>query len=249
MASLHHAQFPHLVEPRTTTAAAQVRDRCRRACRSFILGLSIAIALSIISAPSATLAAQSPSAPVTSCRTEADAGACDVDHDRIPDVVERVVCGDLTCADGTEDIDGDGVADWVEVSACHEVRCADPARDSDDDGIPDFAETLTCGSTTCSNSRENRDGDGATDWAEVVICGDTTCASGLEDYDENGVADAAELQSCVREVTDLAFTGSVVWVAILFASGLVAGGIVLRLLRRRRSPASPDETVLESAER
>jgi hypothetical protein len=245
VASLHHAQFPQIVESCNARAAGLKRNRRRRLYRDITLSLATALTFCLISAPSSTLAAQSPA----SCRTEADASACDVDHDRIPDVVERVVCDDLTCADGTEDIDDDGVADWVEVSACDDVRCVEPRRDSDDDDIPDFAETLTCGSASCSNSRENRDGDGATDWAEVVICGDTTCASGLEDYDENGIADAAELQACVREVTDLAFTGSVVWVAIVLASGLIAGGVLLRLRRRRLASESADDLVLESVSR
>ncbi|MFB2557063.1 hypothetical protein [Herbiconiux liangxiaofengii] len=177
-----------------------------------------------------------PVSSESSCRTEADAADCDVDRDRIPDLVERMVCADLTCADGTEDTDSDGIADWVEVSVCDNSTCAHPDRDSDDDGIPDFAEILTCGDATCSNSRENRDGDAATDWAETVICGDPTCATGLEDYDSNGIADAAELQACVREVSGLALTGSTIaWAAILGALSLIGGGLLLRMRRARRA--------------
>jgi hypothetical protein len=229
---------PHTVLFRVDPASFEQRRTSARligllALAGLLLGLVPVIAGSAISAAAAP---QSSIAAPSSCRTEADAGDCDVDHDRIPDVAEGVVCGDLTCADGSEDGDGDGIADWVEVSACDSAGCANPRSDADDDGIPDFAEVLTCSSATCSDSRENRDNDAATDWAEVVICGDPTCASGLEDYDSNGIADAAELQACVREVDDLAFTGfTIAWIAITVAIGLIAGGVVLRMRRSTRA--------------
>lgn len=206
---------------------------------AILIGLIISCLLPAAGPASAAVAEGAPA----SCRTTESAADCDIDHDRIPDVVELLVCDTLTCTDGSEDGDTDGIADWVEVSACDSVTCADPRRDGDDDGIPDFAEAITCGSTTCSDSRENRDHDAATDWAEIVICGDPTCASGIEDYDENGIADAAELQACVRSVTDLALTGSTIaWVAVLAALGLIAGGVLLRMRRARRANAGDSES-------
>lgn len=123
--------------------------------------------------------------------------ACDVDGDRIPDDVEEVVCGSVTCATGAEDVDLDGLGDWVEFQASRSVVGVDPGADKDVDGIPDFAERVVCGSGSCVRGREDVDRDGVADWVEVVICGDVTCADGTEDLDGDGVADAARLASCV----------------------------------------------------
>lgn len=123
--------------------------------------------------------------------------ACDVDGDRIPDDVEEVVCGSVTCATGAEDRDSDGLGDWVEFQATGEVLGADPGDDADMDGIPDFAEQIVCGSRWCARGREDVDHDGVADWVEVVICGDATCADGTEDLDGDGVADATRLAACV----------------------------------------------------
>jgi hypothetical protein len=172
------------------------------------------------------------------CEVETDAANCDIDRDRIPDVVEQVVAGSLTGATGTEDHDGDGIPSWTEVLACDTVTCADPRADADDDGIPNYAEQLVCGSDTCSNSKEDADGDNVSDWIEFVICGDRTCATGLEDYDANGVADAAELQACVKDTTGLALTGfGIAGILAVIAAALVGLGVLLRIRRRNAAAA------------
>ena len=131
------------------------------------------------------------------CTENPDVSGCDSDNDRIPDVVETLVCGTATCATGHEDSDRDGISDWVELTACGSKSCANPKKDTDRDGIPDFAETLVCGSAVCSGGRDDADGDKIADWVEFVICGDRSCANGSEDYDGNGISDAKELAACV----------------------------------------------------
>lgn len=145
-------------------------------------------------------------APVV-CAERAQSSLCDVDHDRISDVVEKQICGTATCATGREDRDRDGIPDWSEIEACGTARCAEPGVDTDLDGIPDFAERFVCGSVVCSGGREDADRDGIADWVEFVICGDNTCANGGEDYDNDGISDAKQLTACVVafDVTGSAF--------------------------------------------
>ena len=184
--------------------------------------LSAVVAVAVVLMPAGVGVAAT--APVV-CAERAQSTLCDVDQDRISDVIEEQVCGTATCATGREDRDRDGIPDWSEISACGTTRCAEPGRDTDLDGIPDFAEQFVCGSVLCSGGREDADGDGIPDWVEFVICGDRTCANGGEDYDNDGISDAKQLSACV-----VAFdvTGS----AFLFEPPLKAeiSGGVLRIL-------------------
>lgn len=174
----------------------------------------------------------------------------DVDADTIPDSIERVVCGNATCATGTEDVDGDGIADAIEVASCGTTRCADPRADADGDGIPDFVERLVCGSDTCTSGREDTDGDGVPDWVEFVICGSATCATGSEDLDGDGVADAASLQAYALYRQKLATTGQgrdgVPWAVGVGAALILcgAGALVVRMRRRARHDANEGAEVL-----
>lgn len=179
-------------------------------------------------------------APQVEC--EPGEGVCDVDADRIPDAVEEIVCGSVTCATGREDRDSDGLADWVEVQAIGDPEAVVVTDDADSDGIPDFAEVLECGSDRCSTGRGDVDGDGVGDWAEVVICGDVTCADGTEDLDGDGVLDATELAACVEygrgsgwveTVARLASTGAGIAALVLLAAALAGAGLLLRARTRR----------------
>lgn len=161
------------------------------------LVLSVLFALVLgVSVASPAVAASEPPAKVT-CAEGVKPSECDVDRDRIADVLEVQVCGSATCATGREDKDKDGISDWVEFRACETATCADASADVDADGIPDFAERLTCGSLSCSSGREDADEDKIADWIEFVICGDRICANGSEDYDADGIPDAKQLAACV----------------------------------------------------
>lgn len=205
-----------------------------RSARLAAVVLAAALALVGFSSSSA-FAIEMPAAPWVECNP-ADV-TCDVDGDRIPNLVEEAVCGSATCATGREDRDGDGLADWVEFQASGKVAGVDAKADVDGDSIPDFVERIVCGSARCSTGREDTDGDGVGDWAEVVICGDTTCATGQEDYDGDGIKDSAELSACViygRGEGWLASTGVRLGLFAVLVAGLVGGGLLLRSRRSRR---------------
>ncbi|HLP23158.1 MAG TPA: hypothetical protein VK139_03845 [Microbacteriaceae bacterium] len=166
------------------------------------------------------------------------AAGTDNDGDTIPDAVELVVCGTITCATGREDADRDGVADWMEVLACGSTGCAHPNVDSDQDGVPDFAETIACGSASCVTDDRDSDGDSVPDWVEVVICGTLQCATGHEDLDANGVTDASELLAHAVYIRQLAQTG-IPWplIALILAAVAITLGLIIattRVVRSRR---------------
>ncbi|CAD5989811.1 protein of unknown function [Agreia sp. COWG] len=229
-----------------------------RAARALV---SLVVALALIFAATPANAAT----PAVACTSTASAATCDSDADRIPDSVERVMCGTATCATGAEDSDADGIPDWVEITACGSATCADPNADSDGDGIPDYAEQIVCGTTTCATGDEDADGDGIPDWIEVVICGDTTCSTGTEDLNHDGIADAAQLkksfddakaarEKAAREAADdLAHTGLTVVLPIGLATMLLFGGLVVFMARRNRravvaASGAPDHPAGESFE-
>lgn len=202
----------------------------RSAVRAFALAFVLATAIGLSCAQAPALAAVSPAPSGTAVTTD----PLDSDGDAIPDAVERVVCGSVTCARTGADGNGNGITDVVEIPPCGSRRCTDPRGDGDGDGIPDFVERFVCGTATCSNGREDADHDGVPDWVEFVVCGTAACATGEEDLDRDGVADAAALQAYAvyrrnlvptRPATDR--TPVAVWwgggILVLLAAGVVVG--------------------------